>query len=121
RLGRGIDRIQPAADPVSRHIGELLGSGHLAITVDLAQGERYQGIVPLEGASLAQCLQDYFQQSEQLPTALLLFADGASAGGLLLQALPTQLQTLEERRSEERRVGKECRARWWQSRYKKNE
>ena len=96
-LLRGIARLQPGANPVSRHIGELLGSGHLAITVDPAQGERYQGIVPLEGASLAQCLQDYFQQSEQLPTALWLFADGASAGGLLLQALPTQLQTLEER------------------------
>jgi len=94
---RGIAKLQPGANPISSNIGELLGSGHLAITVDPAQGERYQGIVPLEGESLARCLEDYFQQSEQLPTALWLFANGVSAGGLLLQALPTQLQTLDER------------------------
>ncbi|MAT51910.1 MAG: Hsp33 family molecular chaperone HslO [Porticoccaceae bacterium] len=76
---------------------ELIGRGHLAITIDPAQGERYQGIVPLEAPTLSGCLEHYFSQSEQLPTRLWLFADGRDAGGLLLQALPTKLQSGEER------------------------
>ena len=74
----------------------LFGSGHLAITFDIAEnGQRYQGIVPLEGASLAAAVERYFAASEQLPTlvrvAIALGADGAGgavAGGLLLQHLP---------------------------------
>jgi molecular chaperone Hsp33 len=53
----------------------LLGKGHLAMTVD--QGvdmERYQGIVPLEGASLTEAAHTYFAHSEQIPTRLKLSA-----------------------------------------------
>ena len=71
----------------------LLGEGYIAFTVD--QGphtERYQGIVELRGGTLADCLQHYFRQSEQLKTAVKLAAgriDGAwRAGGLLLQQMP---------------------------------
>lgn len=68
---------------------ELLGEGHLVITVQPnGDGERYQGIVALEGDSLSECIGGYFQQSEQLPTKLWLSADGAAAAGLLLQRLP---------------------------------
>jgi len=94
---RAIAKLLPGANPVSARIDDLLGSGHLVITLDPEQGERYQGIVPLESAHLSGCLEDYFRQSEQLPTRLWLFANGVRAGGLLLQALPEQLQSKEER------------------------
>ncbi|MFA5494489.1 MAG: Hsp33 family molecular chaperone HslO, partial [Porticoccaceae bacterium] len=85
---RGIARLAEGADPEVRDLRQLLGNGHLAITIDPADGERYQGIVPLEKETLNACLEDYFNLSEQLPTRLWLFADGQRAGGLLLQALP---------------------------------
>ena len=96
-LLRGIAQLSPGATPSSGNLGELLGKGHLAITIDPAKGERYQGIVPLESATLSGCIEQYFNQSEQLPTRLWLFADGDRCGGLLLQALPLQTQTAEER------------------------
>lgn len=72
---------------------ELLGSGQLAITVDPASGQRYQGVVPLQENSLAACLQTYFAQSEQLHTWIRLACDGERAGGMLLQQLPATLST----------------------------
>jgi molecular chaperone Hsp33 len=71
----------------------LLGSGYFAITFDQpATDERYQGIVPLEGDSLAEAAQSYFSQSEQIPSIVRLAAErgenGWVAGGLLFQHLP---------------------------------
>ncbi len=72
----------------------LFGQGYLAITFDLAStGERYQGIVPLDGETIADAAQSYFFQSEQIPTLLRVGVkkgeDGRTiAGGLLLQHLP---------------------------------
>lgn len=71
----------------------LFGKGYLAITFDLASsGQRYQGIVPLEGDTLSACCQDYFAQSEQVPTLLRIAvrSEGGHcvAGGLLVQHLP---------------------------------
>jgi molecular chaperone Hsp33 len=71
----------------------LFGKGYLAITFDQpATDERYQGIVPLEGTSLAEAAQSYFTQSEQIPSIVRLAAakreGGWSAGGLLFQHLP---------------------------------
>ena len=71
----------------------LFGKAYLAITFDQpATDERYQGIVPLEGESLAQAAQAYFTQSEQIPSIVRLAthkgADGWHAGGLLFQHLP---------------------------------
>ena len=82
-------------------LGELIGHGQLAITIDPSKGERYQGIVPLENATLAHCLEDYFRQSEQLPTRIWLNADGNRAGGLFLQALPQQLAADEAQNSQQ--------------------
>jgi len=67
--------------------------GYLAITFDLAStGQRYQGIVPLEGTSLAEACEAYFAQSEQVPTLIRVAvrsdAQGCVAGGLLVQHLP---------------------------------
>jgi molecular chaperone Hsp33 len=71
----------------------LFGRGYLAITFDQpASDERYQGIVPLEGESLAHAAQSYFTQSEQIPSIVRLAArkseQGWLAGGLLFQHLP---------------------------------
>ena len=78
---------------------ELMPDGALALTVDPRQGQRYQGIVALDGETLADCLTDYFANSEQLPTRFWLVADGhRHARGLLLQALPAErLKDPEER------------------------
>lgn len=67
----------------------LVGAGRLVVTVQsTGSGARYQGIVPLEGGSFGACLERYFESSEQLPTRLMLVADSARAGGVLLQKLP---------------------------------
>ena len=69
----------------------LFGKGYLAITFDqVVSGERYQGIVPLEGESLAEAAQSYFSQSEQIPSLVRLAVDdtGHIAGGILIQHLP---------------------------------
>ncbi len=71
----------------------LFGRGYLAITFDQpASNERYQGIVPLEGESLAEAAQSYFCQSEQIPSIVRLAAHkdagGWVAGGLMFQHLP---------------------------------
>jgi molecular chaperone Hsp33 len=78
----------------------LLGEGHLAMTIDRGPDtERYQGVVPLEGGSLADAADTYFRQSEQLPTFIKLavarhYRAGQGerpwtwrAGGLLVQKL----------------------------------
>lgn len=69
----------------------LFGKGYLAITFDQeASKERYQGIVPLEGNSLAEAAQSFFGQSEQIPSLVRLAVNdtGHIAGGILVQHLP---------------------------------
>ncbi|WP_017666355.1 Hsp33 family molecular chaperone HslO [Porphyrobacter sp. AAP82] len=73
-------------------LAALFGEGYLAITFETQGRQRYQGIVPLEGDSLAEACESYFSQSEQIPT-LIRVASRASAGGrmaagLLVQHLP---------------------------------
>jgi molecular chaperone Hsp33 len=61
----------------------------MAITIGHAErGQRYQGLVDLQQPSLAEALENYFTQSEQLPAKILLAADGEHAVGLMLQRLP---------------------------------
>lgn len=75
---------------------ELIGAdGVMAITIRPQHGSQYQGVVPLEGSTLAACLQDYFQQSEQLPTRLWLAGGNGRAAGLLLQRLPDRVAERE--------------------------
>lgn len=90
---RAIARPNPDAnfdELTNASLQELLGKGMLSIIIRPTQGKQYQGIVPLENATLADCLAHYFQQSEQLDTRFWLAADGTTASGLLLQALPQQ-------------------------------
>ena len=69
---------------------ELVGAGRLVVTVDTeGDAPAWQGIVPLTGTTLAECLEAYFETSEQLPTRIVLAADEHRAAGLLLQKLPT--------------------------------
>lgn len=91
-----FDAERLAADPTvaEEAPARLLGQGHLAFTVDQGPNtERYQGIVALEGETLAQAAEGYFRQSEQLDTALRLAVTPAAAGprfgrALLIQRLP---------------------------------
>ncbi len=76
-------------------VADILGQGYLAFTVDQGEHtERYQGIVELTGQTLADCLQHYFKQSEQILCGLVVAAarvEGAwRAGGLILQRVPDQ-------------------------------
>ena len=84
---RAVARFRDLPD--SRDLRVLSGNGTLTVTVESGTAEnRYQGIVPLAGASMSDCLRAYFEHSEQLPTRLWLRADADSASGLLLQRLP---------------------------------
>ncbi|WP_425228174.1 Hsp33 family molecular chaperone HslO [Sphingomonas sp.] len=80
--------------PAAPSLQALFGETYLAITFDLATtGERYQGIVPLDGATLAEAAENYFVQSEQIPSLVRVgiekHADGRIvAGGVFLQHLP---------------------------------
>lgn len=68
---------------------QLTGNGLMTVTIESVQGGApYQGIVRLEGGSLAACIDAYFATSEQLPTHVRLAADASRAGGLLVQRLP---------------------------------
>jgi molecular chaperone Hsp33 len=72
-------------------IADLIGAGNLTVTVESDDGsQRYQGIVPITGERLADSLQIYFENSEQLPTRLWLYADEKGAAGMLLQRLPDE-------------------------------
>lgn len=88
---RGVARIQSEiADGSS--LKQMIGDGYLVITITPTEGERYQGVVGLEGETLAECIENYFLQSEQLPTRLFIrtgkLGDRCMAAGMLLQVLP---------------------------------
>jgi len=80
--------LQWEGDCEDLQFNELLQNTQMVITIDPEKGTRYQGIVPLDGDRLNQCLENYFLQSEQLPTRIWLTADDHGAAGMLLQRLP---------------------------------
>jgi molecular chaperone Hsp33 len=83
-------KVETEAEPAPHAIGALIGTGNLTVTLENDDGaQRYQGIVPIEGSRLADSLQTYFQNSEQLPTRLWLYAHDSGVSGMLLQRLPT--------------------------------
>lgn len=88
---RGIaqwDDTQEIPEVIS--LKEVLAGGYLAITIKPRNGQRYQGIVEIVGDTLSECLEEYFTQSEQLPSRVWLAANGAQCGGLFLQRLPSE-------------------------------
>lgn len=89
---RGIARIREEATlPASPQalFRSLASEGTLTLTVEPARhGRRWQGIVPLEGKRLEEALENYFRQSEQLPTRIRLAFDGERASALMIQRMP---------------------------------
>jgi len=86
-----FDSDRLAEQPGQPSLFSLFGKGYLAITFDQAlTKERYQGIVPLEGGSLAEAVEHFFVQSEQIPSLVRVGVEdgGRVAGGILLQHLP---------------------------------
>ena len=89
-----------AIDSKLSEMVNVLNKGRCAITLDpkdkFPGQQPYQGVVPLHGdhneklESLAQVLEHYMLQSEQLDTKLVLAADDTVAAGLLIQRLPVQ-------------------------------
>lgn len=76
-------------DLAAMDFSEMVSDGHFVITLDPKDGgQSYQGIVPLEGGSVAEILENYMQRSEQIETRIWLNCDGKRAGGMLLQKLP---------------------------------
>jgi len=95
---RAIARYEAEQIDSAASLQELMPEGVLALTVDPNEGQRYQGLVALDGATLADCFTNYFVNSAQLPTRFWLYADGQRARGLLLQQLPAdRLLDSEER------------------------
>jgi len=95
RTVRGIARWDGDVDDMD--FRALTGEARLMLTIDPGEGgERYQGVVPVEGESLAETLEDYFSQSEQLATRLWLASNAERAGGMLLQQLPRDSHNEED-------------------------
>ena len=75
---------------------EVFGEGHILISVIKDSGERYQSIVALEGYSLADALNVYFLQSEQLPSTFRLITTPTCVAGFFLQQLPDSRTTRQQ-------------------------
>lgn len=98
------DRMETAARGLEGAVPRLFGSGRMSFTVDQGPAtERYQGITPLEGATLSDCAHAYFRHSEQLQTAIRLCASDMSRDGeapraaaLMIQRLPATDHLLAE-------------------------
>ena len=76
-------------DLAQGNVTELLGAGRFVISIVPSSGKQtYQGIVAIEGNSIAKVLEHYMAKSEQLETRLWLASDSRQAAGMLLQKLP---------------------------------
>jgi molecular chaperone Hsp33 len=93
-----MEKLEALVEPTQQ---QLLGNGYLAMTVDQGSDmERYQGIVPLNGTTLAEAADTYFKQSEQIPTRLRLVSGPLMArgektahwrsGAIMVQHLPVE-------------------------------
>lgn len=69
---------------------QLIANGQFVITLDPKLGEPYQGIVPIEGDSIAEMLENYMLRSQQIDTSIWLHCNETHASGMLLQKLPNQ-------------------------------
>lgn len=95
---RATASLRGPVEPGARGLAALLGDGHIAITIDQGPDmERYQGVTPIEGHSLAEAAAGYFMQSEQIPTAVKLAVGSIKrpgegrrwrAGGVMAQFMP---------------------------------
>lgn len=97
---RGLARYDAEQIEAGASLSDLMPDGQLALTIDPAQGQRYQGIVDLDGKDLSECFTNYFVMSQQVGTRFWLNADGQRARGLLLQQLPADRQKDDDERAE---------------------
>ncbi|WP_343560704.1 Hsp33 family molecular chaperone HslO [Kiloniella sp. b19] len=96
-LSAMLEGLEDGQEPT---LGQLVGEGYLAFTVDQpGHADRYQAIVALEGESLAECLQNYFRQSDQVESGVLIKVDQVAdekgekhwrAGGIIVQLMPDE-------------------------------
>lgn len=89
---RGMARhepVHPAEGSEAAGFRSLAGDGQFIVTVEASdRGSSYQGVVPITGDSLAESLEAYFVQSEQLPTRVVLAATPGVVSGMLVQRIP---------------------------------
>ena len=85
---RGIAKINQATNDSG--LANLIGKGVMVITITPDQGDPYQGVVALDKPTLAECLANYFESSDQIPTTIWLFTDllQQKVAGSLIQLLP---------------------------------
>jgi len=97
---RGVARWDEALVKLPTDFNELILNGVLVITITPEQGERYQGMVALDKPTLAECIEGYFEQSEQLATKVILrtqlIENQAKACGMFLQVLPINSQATDK-------------------------
>ena len=92
-------RAMARHDPIGGEAGFriLAGEGQIVVTVEASdRASSYQGVVPITGNSLAESLEAYFEQSEQLPTRVLLAASASVVAGMLVQRIPGAGGTQEQ-------------------------
>lgn len=100
RQMRAIARYDEARIESQLTFKQLMPNGIMALTIEPEEGQRYQGLVAFEGETLADSLNAYFDNSEQLGSQFFLAADGQQARGFLLQQLPTDRITDSEQRQQ---------------------
>lgn len=84
---RGYAKAEGA--PQGGTLADLVGDGRLQLSLDIeGLDQPYQSLVPLEGASIAECFEHYLVQSEQQPAGLWLASDAHAAAALFVQKLP---------------------------------
>ena len=84
---KGMAQVDDTINPDAT-LAEMVADGRLIITIEPDKGQRYQGIVMVDQATLAECVESYFYQSEQLPTHIQLVSTDEGAAGFMLQRLP---------------------------------
>ncbi|MGS2721124.1 Hsp33 family molecular chaperone HslO [Paraglaciecola aestuariivivens] len=97
---RGVARWDESLESLPSEFSQLVKNGVLVITITPEQGERYQAMVALDKPTLAECIEQYFAQSEQLATKVILRtqldSQPAKACGMFLQILPTSSQATDK-------------------------
>ncbi len=93
---RGLAKWQDGSSfSLASSLQELYGQARLVMTL-MNLENRYQGIVELSGQTLSESLEQYFSQSEQLPSSLKLFVNQDKVAGLLIQRMPGLLDEEDE-------------------------
>lgn len=90
---RGVARWDEEADLSAASFTDLVANAVLVITITPIEGERYQGVVALDKGTLAGCIEDYFERSEQLATRVFIHTDltekeAPKVAGMFLQVVP---------------------------------